>query len=51
MIKDRLCFERLLLINDVEIKNQLNALMGKGDWFCEGSKLIISRETNRFSMS
>ncbi|XP_030439914.2 disease resistance protein RUN1-like [Syzygium oleosum] len=45
MIKDRLCCKRLLLLlDDVNKKNQLNALMGKCDWFGEGSKLII---TNR----
>ncbi|XP_056171926.1 disease resistance protein RPV1-like [Syzygium oleosum] len=43
MIKDRLCGKRfLLLLDDVDRKNQLNALMGKRDWFGEGSKVIIT---------
>ncbi|XP_056164603.1 disease resistance protein RPV1-like [Syzygium oleosum] len=42
-IKDRLCGKRLLLVlDDVDRKNQLNALMGKRDWFGEGSKVIIT---------
>ncbi|KAF8017469.1 hypothetical protein BT93_H2594 [Corymbia citriodora subsp. variegata] len=43
MIKDRLCGKRLLLLlDDIDRKNQLNALMGKRDWFGEGSKFIIT---------
>ncbi|KAF8017562.1 hypothetical protein BT93_H2670 [Corymbia citriodora subsp. variegata] len=43
MIKERLCGKRvLLLLDDVDGKNQLNALMKKRDWFGEGSKLIIT---------
>ncbi|XP_056171924.1 disease resistance protein RUN1-like [Syzygium oleosum] len=43
MIKDRLRGKRLLLLlDDVDRKNQLNALMGKRDWFGEGSKLLIT---------
>ncbi|XP_048132826.1 disease resistance protein RPV1-like [Rhodamnia argentea] len=42
-IKDRLCGKRiLLLLDDVDGKNQLNALMGKRDWFGEGSKVILT---------
>lgn len=43
MIKERLCGKRVLLfLDDVDTKGQLNALMGKRDWFGEGSKLIIT---------
>ncbi|KAL3726324.1 hypothetical protein ACJRO7_031244 [Eucalyptus globulus] len=43
MIKDRLCGKRLLLLlDDIDKKNQLNVLMGKRNWFGEGSKVIIT---------
>ncbi|KAL3753401.1 hypothetical protein ACJRO7_000747 [Eucalyptus globulus] len=43
MIKERLSSKKvLLLLDDVDSEIQLNALMGKRDWFGEGSKLIIT---------
>ncbi|XP_056172864.1 disease resistance protein L6-like isoform X2 [Syzygium oleosum] len=42
-IKDRLSNKRvLLLLDDVEEKDHMNALVGKRDWFGRGSKLIIT---------
>ncbi|KAK3444823.1 hypothetical protein EUGRSUZ_A00735 [Eucalyptus grandis] len=43
MIEERLRSKKvLLLLDDVDSEIQLNALMGKRDWFGEGSKLIIT---------
>ncbi|KAI3408964.1 ADP-ribosyl cyclase/cyclic ADP-ribose hydrolase, partial [Psidium guajava] len=43
MIKERLLNKKvLLLLDDVDKEMQLNALMGKRNWFGEGSKLIIT---------
>lgn len=43
MIKERLSSKKvLLLLDDVDQKIQLDVLMGKRDWFGEGSKLIIT---------
>ncbi|KAL3727502.1 hypothetical protein ACJRO7_032264 [Eucalyptus globulus] len=42
-IKDRLPNKKvLLLLDDVEEKDHMDALVGKRDWFGEGSKLIIT---------
>ncbi|XP_056164600.1 disease resistance protein RPV1-like [Syzygium oleosum] len=42
MIEERLCGKRLLLLlDDVDEKNRLNALMGH-NWFGEGSKVIVT---------
>ncbi|XP_056172675.1 disease resistance protein RPV1-like [Syzygium oleosum] len=42
-IKDRLSNKRvLLLLDDVEEKDHMNALIGNHDWFGKGSKLIIT---------
>ncbi|XP_056174260.1 disease resistance protein RPV1-like [Syzygium oleosum] len=42
-IKDRLSNKRvLLLLDDVAEKDHMDALVGNGDWFGEGSKLIIT---------
>ncbi|XP_039155059.1 disease resistance protein RPV1 [Eucalyptus grandis] len=43
MIKDRLFNKRvLLLLDDVEEANHINALVGKRDWLGRGSKIIIT---------
>ncbi|XP_039154695.1 disease resistance protein RPV1-like [Eucalyptus grandis] len=43
MIKDRLSNKRvLLLLDDVEEANHINALVGKRDWLGKGSKIIIT---------
>ncbi|KAL3753399.1 hypothetical protein ACJRO7_000745 [Eucalyptus globulus] len=43
MIEERISSKKvLLLLDDVDNEIQLNALMGKRDWFGEGSKLIIT---------
>ncbi|KAF8035060.1 hypothetical protein BT93_C1172 [Corymbia citriodora subsp. variegata] len=43
IIKDRLLNKRvLLLLDDVHEKSQTDALIGKGDWFGKGSKLIVT---------
>ncbi|KAF7850004.1 hypothetical protein BT93_L0030 [Corymbia citriodora subsp. variegata] len=42
-IKDKLSNKRVLvLLDDVEEKGHMDALIGKRDWFGEGSKLIIT---------
>ncbi|KAF8016982.1 hypothetical protein BT93_H2243 [Corymbia citriodora subsp. variegata] len=42
-IKDRLSNKKvLLLLDDVEEKDHMDALVGKRDWFGEGSKVIIT---------
>ncbi|KAF8017048.1 hypothetical protein BT93_H2301 [Corymbia citriodora subsp. variegata] len=42
-IKDRLSNKTvLLLLDDIEEKDQMDALVGKSDWFGEGSKIIIT---------
>ncbi|KAL3727592.1 hypothetical protein ACJRO7_032345 [Eucalyptus globulus] len=43
MIKDRLSNKKvLLLLDDVEEANHINALVGKRDWLGRGSKIIIT---------
>ncbi|KAF8035057.1 hypothetical protein BT93_C1169 [Corymbia citriodora subsp. variegata] len=43
IIKDKLSNKRvLLLLDDVEKYNHMCALVGKGDWLGEGSKIIIT---------
>ncbi|KAI3412834.1 uncharacterized protein J3R85_016844 [Psidium guajava] len=43
IIKDRLSCKRvLLLLDDVDERNHIDALVGNRDWFGEGSKLIIT---------
>ena len=43
MIKDRLCFKKvLLMLDDVDDLNELEALAGDHNWFGSGSRIIIS---------
>ena len=43
MIKDRLCKKKVLIIlDDVDQPEQLEALAGKRDWFGPGSRIIIT---------
>ncbi|XP_043700733.1 disease resistance protein RPV1-like [Telopea speciosissima] len=43
MIKERLCMRKVLIVlDDVVEKSQLNALVGKRDWFGLGSRIIIT---------
>ncbi|KAK3431409.1 hypothetical protein EUGRSUZ_E03289 [Eucalyptus grandis] len=46
LIQERLCCKKVLLVlDDVDHMNQLNALAGKGNWFGKGSRIIVtSRE-------
>ncbi|KAK3431477.1 hypothetical protein EUGRSUZ_E03097, partial [Eucalyptus grandis] len=43
LIQERLCRKKVLLVlDDVDDMDQLNALAGKGDWFGQGSRIIIT---------
>ncbi|KAL3740089.1 hypothetical protein ACJRO7_021378 [Eucalyptus globulus] len=43
LIQERLCCKKVLLVlDDVDKMDQLNALAGKGDWFGEGSRIIVT---------
>ncbi|KAF7851309.1 hypothetical protein BT93_L4137 [Corymbia citriodora subsp. variegata] len=43
LIRDRLCRKKVLLVlDDVDEMDQLNALVGKGDWFGKGSRIIVT---------
>ncbi|XP_056177406.1 TMV resistance protein N-like isoform X2 [Syzygium oleosum] len=43
LIRDRLCSRKILLVlDDVDHGNQLNALAGECEWFGEGSRIIIT---------
>ena len=43
MIKDRLCFKKVLLVlDDVDDLNQLEALAGDHNWFGPGSRIIVT---------
>lgn len=43
LIQERLCCKKVLLVlDDVDDMDQLNALAGKGDWFGEGSRIIVT---------
>ncbi|KAF7851311.1 hypothetical protein BT93_L4139 [Corymbia citriodora subsp. variegata] len=43
LIQDRLCRKKVLLVlDDVDEKNQLDALAGNGDWFGKGSRIIVT---------
>ncbi|KAF7851305.1 hypothetical protein BT93_L4133 [Corymbia citriodora subsp. variegata] len=43
LIRERLCCRKVLLVlDDVDQSNQLNALAGEGNWFGKGSRIIIT---------
>ncbi|KAJ9675788.1 hypothetical protein PVL29_024635 [Vitis rotundifolia] len=42
MIKDRLCFKKVLVLDDVDDLNQLEALVGDHNWFGPGSRIIVT---------
>ncbi|KAK3431502.1 hypothetical protein EUGRSUZ_E03067 [Eucalyptus grandis] len=43
LIQERLCCKKVLLVlDDVDHMNQLNALAGKGNWFGKGSRIIFT---------
>ncbi|KAL3740100.1 hypothetical protein ACJRO7_021389 [Eucalyptus globulus] len=43
LIQERLCCKKVLLVlDDVDHMNQLNALAGKGNWFGKGSRIIVT---------
>ncbi|KAF7851306.1 hypothetical protein BT93_L4134 [Corymbia citriodora subsp. variegata] len=43
LIRDRLCRKKVLLVlDDVDEMDQLDALAGKGDWFGKGSRIIVT---------
>ncbi|KAL2319323.1 hypothetical protein Fmac_028292 [Flemingia macrophylla] len=48
MIKERLCTKRVLVVlDDVNKHEQLNALCGHRDWFAQGSVIIITTRDKR----
>ena len=48
MIKERLCFMRILLVlDDVDQFSQLEYLLGECDWFASGSRIIITTRDKR----
>ncbi|KAM7469340.1 hypothetical protein LguiA_007523 [Lonicera macranthoides] len=52
MIKDAISHKRVLLIlDDVDHIDQLNALHGMQDWFCQGSKIIITTRDEMLLMA
>ncbi|CAL5340892.1 unnamed protein product [Camellia sinensis] len=47
-IKDALCCKRVLVIlDDVDTMDQLDAVLGMRDWFSQGSKIIITTRRER----
>ncbi|XP_039169710.1 disease resistance protein RUN1-like [Eucalyptus grandis] len=43
LIREKLCRKKVLLIlDDVDQMDQLNALAGEGDWFGKGSRIIVT---------
>ncbi|XP_039168982.1 disease resistance protein RPV1 [Eucalyptus grandis] len=43
LIQERLCRKKVLLVlDDIDDMDQLNALAGKGDWFGKGSRIIVT---------
>ncbi|KAL3740094.1 hypothetical protein ACJRO7_021383 [Eucalyptus globulus] len=43
LIRERLCCKKVLLVlDDVDQLNQLQALAGEGNWFGEGSRIIVT---------
>ncbi|KAL7207577.1 hypothetical protein ACSBR1_029511 [Camellia fascicularis] len=47
-IKDALCCKRVLVIvDDVDTMDQLDAVLGMQDWFSQGSKIIITTRCER----
>ncbi|KAF7849787.1 hypothetical protein BT93_L0289 [Corymbia citriodora subsp. variegata] len=48
LIQDRLCYKKVLLIlDDVNHLDQLNALAGETKWFGNGSRIIITTQDKR----
>jgi hypothetical protein len=41
-IKDVVCCKRVLILDDVDQLDQFNAIIGMPEWFCPGSKIIIT---------
>ncbi|XP_076914659.1 disease resistance protein Roq1-like [Bidens hawaiensis] len=47
LMKSRLCHKKVLIVlDDVDKLDQLNALAGSHDWFGEGSRIIITTRDN-----
>ncbi|KAL0552510.1 hypothetical protein IC582_011626 [Cucumis melo] len=43
IIRSRLCSKKVLIVlDDVDHRDQLEALVGERDWFCQGSKIIVT---------
>ncbi|KAK3415820.1 hypothetical protein EUGRSUZ_H01449 [Eucalyptus grandis] len=43
LIRERLCSKKILLVlDDVDHLDQLNALVGQGNWFGEGSRIFVT---------
>ncbi|XP_043715484.1 disease resistance protein RUN1-like [Telopea speciosissima] len=49
VIKQRLCFRKILIVlDDVDQSNQINALVRERDWFGLGSRIIITTRDQHF---
>ncbi|XP_039172496.1 putative disease resistance protein At4g11170 [Eucalyptus grandis] len=52
LIQERLCRKKVLLVlDDVDHMNQLNALAGKGNWFGKGSIIIVTTRNKQLLTS
>ncbi|KAL3740102.1 hypothetical protein ACJRO7_021391 [Eucalyptus globulus] len=52
LIQERLCCKKVLLVlDDVDHMNQLNALAGKGNWFGKGSRIIVTSRDKHLLIS
>ncbi|KAL3740099.1 hypothetical protein ACJRO7_021388 [Eucalyptus globulus] len=52
LIQERLCCKKVLLVlDDVDHMNQLNALAGKGNWFGKGSIIIVTTRNKQLLTS
>ncbi|XLR21224.1 TMV resistance protein N-like [Arachis ipaensis] len=48
-IKQTICNKRILLVlDDVDSTEQFDSLAGGGDWFCPGSRIVITTRDDNF---
>ncbi|KAH0731802.1 hypothetical protein KY289_002990 [Solanum tuberosum] len=46
-IRDAICFKRVLIIlDDIDQQEQIHAIIGMKNWFCPGSKIIITTKNS-----
>ncbi|KAH0727039.1 hypothetical protein KY284_002904 [Solanum tuberosum] len=46
-IRDAICFKRVLVIlDDIDQQEQIHAIIGMKNWFCPGSKIIITTKNS-----